>query len=109
MLGELFGSETSEKVLIYLIAQGEGYSKEIADAFRISNTQVLRTLTKLEEADVLVGVSVGRTRIYRLNPRWVLASELRNLLEKALKQIPLEQQEKIFMKRKAPRKKNKSL
>lgn len=52
MLGELFGSQTTEKVLLYLIAQDKAYSLEIAKAFGISNTQVLRTLNKLEQADI---------------------------------------------------------
>jgi hypothetical protein len=109
MLAELFGSQTTEKCLLYLVAQGEGYPLEIAKVFKISNTQVIRTLNKLEQADVLMGKEQGRARIYFLNPSWFLAKELKTLLEKALSNIPLDQQEKYFMKRQRPRKKRKSV
>ncbi|MGZ3744603.1 MAG: winged helix-turn-helix domain-containing protein [Pseudobdellovibrionaceae bacterium] len=109
MLAVLFGSNTTEKCLLFLAAQGEGYSLEISKAFEISNTQVIRTLTKLEEGDILVGKESGRTRIYSLNPQWFLAKELKALLNKALSNVPLDLQESYFMKRRSPRKKNKPL
>ena len=109
MLAELLGSQTSEKVLLYLVAQGRGYSSEIAKAFKISNTQVLRTIHKLEQADILVGQDHGRVRLYSFNPRWFLAPELESLLKKALLQIPLDKQEQYFSKRSRPRKKGKAL
>lgn len=109
MLSDLFGSQTTEKSLLLLAAYGETYAQEIAKTFEISKTQVARTLLKLEEADIIVGQERGRTRIYSLNKSWFLAKELNALLQKALSNIPLDQQEKYFMKRKRPRKKNKSL
>ena len=107
MLNELFGSETTTKSLIYLAAMGEGYSLEISSTFKISNTQVIRTLTKLEEADILVGQVKGRTRVYSFNTQWLLYKELKALLDKVIRNMPIEDQEKYFMRRKHPRKKNK--
>ncbi len=109
MLSELFNSSTTEKCLLFLAAQGEGYPLEISKAFDISNTQVIRTLNKLEEADILIGKESGRTRIYSLNSNWFLAKELKALLNKALSNVPLDLQESYFMKRRSPRKKNKPL
>lgn len=109
MLAELFGSKTTEKCLLLIAAIGESYALEIANTFGISKTQVARTLTKLEQSDILVGQDKGRTRIYSLNRSWVLSKELNGLLQKALSSIPLDQQEKYFMKRMKPRKKNKLL
>lgn len=109
MIQELFGSQTTEKCLLYLVAQGEGYPLEIATTFKISNTQVIRTLNKLEQADILVGREQGRARVYKLNASWFLSKELKALLNKALSNIPIDEQEKYFMKRMRPRKKNKSL
>lgn len=109
MLGELFGSQTTEKSLLFIAAIGESYALEIANTFKISKTQVTRTLIKLEQADILLGQEKGRTRIYSLNKSWFLAKELNALLQKALSNIPLDQQEIYFMKRMRPRKKNKSL
>ncbi len=107
MLSELFGSKTTEKCLLYLAAQENGYPTEIAKAFGISNTQVIRTLNKLEQADILMGAETGRTRVYLFNSKWFLAKELKVLLNKALLNIPIDQQENYFMKRKRPRKKDK--
>ena len=88
---------------VQITALGESYAREI------SNTQVARTLMKLEQADILVGQDKGRTRIYSLNKSWYLFRELKALLNKALSNIPLDEQEKYFMKRMRPRKKNKTL
>ncbi len=107
MLTELFGSKTTEMCLLYLTAQKEGYSSEISKAFRISNTQVNRTLDKLEAADILVGFYRGRTRVYRINDRWFLSRELNTLLQRALSQMPRDWQESVFSKRAKPRKKGK--
>lgn len=107
MLAELFGSKTAEKTLLYITAMGEGYSSEIAKTFQISNTQTLRTLERLESADILVAKTFGRARVYRLNDQWFFAEKLKSLLDKALLCIPLDQQELYFGKRKKPRKKNK--
>ncbi|MBX2986613.1 MAG: winged helix-turn-helix transcriptional regulator [Bdellovibrionaceae bacterium] len=107
MISELFGSQTTEKCLIYLSALGEGYPLEIAKTFQISNSQVNRTLNKLEQADILIGREMGRTRVYSLNQKWFLSKELKAMLDKVILNMPLEEQEKYFMKRKRPRKKNK--
>lgn len=107
MLAELFGSKTTEKCLILIAAIGESYALEIANTFEISKTQVIRTLMKLEQADILLGKNKGRTRIYILNKSWFLAKELNALLQKVILNMPLDQQEKHFMKRMRPRKKNK--
>jgi DNA-binding transcriptional ArsR family regulator len=109
MLAELFGSQTTEKCLLFISALGESYSLEIAKTFKISRTQVSRTLNKLEQAGILVGQEKGRTRIYRLSKSWFLSKELELLLQKALSNVPLDQQERYFMKRMRPRKKNKAL
>ena len=109
MLQELFGSQTTEKCLLYIAAMGETYSLQLAKTFEISNTQVARTLNKLEQSDILIGQEKGRTRVYSFNKSWFLYKELNALLQKAVSNMPLDQQEKIFMKRQRPRKKNKAL
>lgn len=109
MLNELFGSETTVKCLLYLAAMKDGYALEVSQSYGISNTQVTRTLDKLEKADILFGSQMGRTRVYTLNSRWFLYKELKALLDKVVLNMPLEDQEKYFMKRKRPRKKNKPI
>ena len=109
MIAELFGSNTAEKTLLYLSATGEGYSAEIARTFKISATQVQRTLERLENADIVVGNTIGRSRVYELNDKWFLADKLKELLYKALLFIPIDEQEMYFGKRKKPRKKSKRI
>ena len=109
MINELFGGETTEKCLIYLAAMEEGYPLEISKAFGSSNTQVIRTLTKLEQASIIIGKEVGRARIYSLNSRFFVAKELKALLDRVIVNMPLADQEKYFMRRKAPRKKGKAI
>lgn len=105
MIAELFGGNTAEKALLYITAMGEGYPAEIARAFNISDTQVQRTVSRLENADILVGVNTGRTRVYRLNEKWFLVNELKELLEKALLFIPIDEQKLYCSRRTKPRKK----
>lgn len=109
MLDELFGAKTTERILLYLTAMGEGYAAEISGAFCMSNTQTLRTVQRLEDADVIVGKVVGRARIYTLNQRWILAGELKSLLDKALIYMPIDEQQRYFGKRHKPRKKSKGI
>lgn len=109
MINELFGGETTAKCLVYLAAMDEGYPLEIAKAYGISNTQVIRTLNKLEQADVLIGREVGRSRVYSLNPRFFVANELKALLNRVVMSMPIEDQEKLFYRRKRPRKKGKAI
>jgi DNA-binding transcriptional ArsR family regulator len=109
MLNELFGGDTTVKCLVYMVAQGEGYPLEIANAYGISNTQVNRTLDKLEQAEVLIGREVGRTRVYSLNERFFVAKEIKALFDRVLANMSLEDQERFFMRRKSPRKKNKAV
>lgn len=109
MLEDLFGSSTAAKCLLFINADGESYPSEISKSFGISNTQVIRTLNRLEQADILVGRVIGRSRLYDLNKQWWLYRETRALLDKALRAMPLKDQERYFMKRRRPRKKLKAL
>lgn len=109
MIEEILGGNTAEKTLLYIAAMGQGYPAEIASACKISNTQVQRTVERLENADILVSQVIGRARVYTLNEKWFLADMLKNLLDKALLFIPIDEQELYFSKRQKPRKKNKKL
>lgn len=103
MLSELFGGETTYKCLVYLAAMGEGYPLEISRALSISNTQVIRTLNKLEQGDIVVGRDMGRTRLYSLNPNFFVANELKALLNRIIASKPVET-ESVGPKRRRARK-----
>jgi hypothetical protein len=70
---------------------------------------VQKQLDKLEAGGVLASTVVGRTRLYRFNPRYPLRAELRALLDKALTFYDLELQERLLLDRRRPRRRAKPL
>ena len=109
LLSGIFGSETAEKVLLYLKNYESGYPRGIATIFAIPVSQVQRQLERFEREGILVSRMIGRTREYLWNPRYFFLEELKALLEKALSNLPKEYQEKYFRSRMRPRRKGKPL
>jgi hypothetical protein len=109
MLESLLGSKNSEKVLIYLLALGEGYPREIARFFNTSLDPIQKQLDKLELGGILASTLKGRTRIYQFNPRYPFLKELKSILEKALSFYPPDEQERLLMNRRRPRRRGKAL
>ena len=109
MLIPLFGTENSERVLIFLLTRNEGYAREIAQFFSTNLYSVQRQLDKLEAGGVLVSRTAGRTRLYQFNPRYPFLTELKQLLEKAFSFYPADAREKLIMNRRRPRKRDKPL
>ena len=109
MLAPLLGSESSERVLIFLLARENGYAREISQFFDANLYAIQKQLNKLEAGSVLVSKTVGRTRLYQFNPRYPFLGELKNLLEKALSFYPEEVQEGLTMNRRRPRGRGKPL
>ena len=107
MLKALFGSKDKELVLQYLLSKNEGYASKIARFYGLKPSQITKQLEALEEGDILVGFQVGRSRLYKLNPRYYFLPELEALLKKAREVYPDEMKEKLLHTRVAPRKKNK--
>lgn len=109
MLEPLLGSVNRERVLIYILARGEAYAREVASYFDAALLGVQRQMEGLEAAGVLYSRQAGRTRLYGFNPRYAFLAELKALLEKALAFYPEEEKEKLLMARKRPRRKDKHL
>ncbi|MFC1879156.1 winged helix-turn-helix domain-containing protein [Chloroflexota bacterium] len=109
MLSPILGSESCERVLIFILARNQGYATEIAKFFGKSLYAIQKQLDKLEKGGVLVSHTAGRTRIYRYNPRYPFLNELRNLLKKALTFYPADMQEKLLMNRRRPRQRDKPI
>ena len=109
LLAGLFGTETAEKVLLYIQSYGAGYPRGIALTFDIAVSQVQRQLERFEREGVLASKLIGRTREYRWNPRYLFLDELQTLLEKALISLPDSYQEKYFRARLRPRRRGKPL
>ena len=100
---------SSERVLIFILARGEGYAREISRFFDTSLTPIQKQLDKLESGSVLVSRTAGRTRLYTLNPRYPFLKELRALLEKALSFYPDEVRDSLLLNRRRPRRRGKPL
>jgi len=109
MLEILFGSKNRERVLQFILANQEGYAKEIADFYGTSLDPIQKQLEKMESGGVLVSKNVGRTRLFMFNPRYAFLNELKALLEKARSFYPPEEIEKLTMQRKRPRRSGKPL
>ena len=107
MLKALFGYKDKELVLQYLLSKQEGYASKIARFYNLKPSQILKQLEALEDGDVLVGFQVGRTRLYKFNPRYYFYPELEALLKKSRDTYPDDLKEKLLFNRTAPRKKNK--
>jgi hypothetical protein len=109
LLEPILGSVSSERVLLFIFAKGEGYPREIA---RFNNTAldpIQKQLEKLEAGGILSSRLVGRTRLYSFNPRYPFLEELKNLLKKALSFYPSQEQEELIMDRRRPRRQGKPL
>ncbi len=103
----LFGSETAEKVLLFIENYEEGYAKKIADTFGVSVSQAQKQLLKFEREGILASRLQGRTRIYVWNPRFMFLKELRAILKKELAYLPEAVTREYFRARMRPRRSGK--
>ena len=77
-----FGSDTRTRALIALSLLEESYARELARLLGSPLSGVQAALQGLER-DGLVGArSAGRTRLYRLEPRYFAAKELKAYLDR---------------------------
>lgn len=109
MLEPLLGSKNAERVLIFILVREEGYAREIARFFGADPDSIQKQLVKYESGGVLAGRSLGRTRVYSLNPRYPFLKPLRALLEKALAFYCDEDRDRLLLNRRRPRRRGKPL
>jgi DNA-binding MarR family transcriptional regulator len=105
----IVGSEGAERVLLFLAARGTGYPTEIARTWSMDVSTVQNQLLRMEREGLLVSRTVGRTRLFEFNARYVFRDEVAALLEKALTMLPGEIQEQLTLQRKRPRRTGKPL
>lgn len=109
MFEALLGSQAAEKVLVFINARDGGYGREISEFSGTSLAPVQKQLAKFEQANILYSELKGRTRIYRLNPRYALYKELVQILNKMAECYPPEIREQLLMNRRRPRRAGKPL
>lgn len=109
MVEGLFGSISKERVLIYLIARGEGYPREVATFFDVPVTPIKNQMKQLEGSGILICRQVGRTLVYSIDPRCVYKNELEALLNRVLEFYPENLRVALLENRRRPRKLDKPL
>ncbi len=108
-LEPILGSTNAERVLVYILARGQGYTREIARFFETNPDSIQKQLAKFETGGVLISKQVGRTVLYQFNPRYAFLPELKDLIEKSLSFYPEEERERLKMGRSRPRRRGKPL
>lgn len=88
MLEFIFGNVSAEKALFYLRLNGQGYAKAMARRLGCALTPLQAQLKRMERGGIVVSRSLGRTRLYQINPAYYYATELAALLDRALEAMP---------------------
>jgi len=102
MLEPIVASASTERVLVFLHARGDGYAREMARFFGTSLRPIQRQLERLEAAGVLWSRLVGRTRLYAFNPRYPFLKELEALVDRAMEFYPESDRQALRMNRRRP-------
>jgi len=109
MLEPILGNGTIEKILFTLESYGEAYPKGLSRTFNIPVNGIQQQLARLENGGVVVSAMVGRTRLYKFDPRNPFLKELRALIKKAMEFLSEKEIQEYYSKRTRPRKKGKPL
>jgi DNA-binding transcriptional ArsR family regulator len=108
MISSPFGSRTRTETLLALVLMESSYPRELARLAGTAVNNVQSALRSLERDGLVVARSVGRTRLFQLNPRYFAATALRRLLEK-LAAADTDLQARVAALRRRPRRTSKRL
>ena len=75
-----FGSQSRTRVLLALQLLDESYARELSRVLEMPLSNVQKALRTLEIDGLVAARAVGRTRVFRLNPRYFAREALRTLL-----------------------------
>jgi hypothetical protein len=103
-----FGGKTRTRVLLALSLLGESYPRELARVLETSLWGVQQAIRRLELDGLLAGRSMGRTRVFRINPAYFAADELNRYLLR-LTEPEEELRDRVAALRKRPRRTGKKL
>ena len=79
-----FGGKTRTQVLLALRLLEESYARELSRLLEIPLNGVQQALSGLERDDLVAGRTAGRTKLYRINPRYFAHLELERYLSRLL-------------------------
>lgn len=111
MLEALFGNESIERVLFYLLQNETCYALQLKKQFASALSPMQQALLRLEKGGILVSTLVGKTRIFQFNPRYPFLGEIRSFLKHTYETLPEEIKKKYYESsaRKRPRRTGKPL
>jgi DNA-binding transcriptional ArsR family regulator len=103
-----FGSAARTAVLVALELLGESYARELARLSGNHLASVQAALRGLERDGLVAGRAAGRTRLFRLSPRYFALAELRGFLRRLSEAEP-EIVSRVEQLRRRPRRTGKPL
>lgn len=103
-----FGGATRTRVLLTLSLLGDSYPRELARVLGSSLSGVQKALQTLELDGMVAGRSVGRTRVFQLEPRYFARDALKQFLRR-LAEPELGLQRQVAALRRRPRRTGKPL
>jgi len=103
-----FGSATRTRVLLALSLLGESYPRELSRVVGAPLNGVQQALRGLERDGLVAGRSVGRTRVFQLDPRYFARDALKQFLRR-LAEPEVELQNEVAALRRRPRRTGKPL
>ena len=103
-----FGGRSRTLVLLALSLLEESFPRELSRVLEVPLFGVQQALRSLEIDGLVAGRSAGRTRLYRLDPRYFARTELLQYLRRAI-EPEKELVERITRLRKRPRRAGKPL
>jgi len=107
MIEDIFGNKNAERVLLHVFHYGEIHAAGVANDYGCSISPIQNQLERFEGAGILVSKLMGRSRVYRFNPKSPYLVPVKKIIEIAYESIPLPEREKIFGTRRRPRAKGK--
>jgi DNA-binding transcriptional ArsR family regulator len=103
-----FGGGTRTRVLLALSLLVESYPRELARVLDAPLSGVQRALQSLEVDGIAAGLSVGRTRVFQLDPRYFARDALKQFLRRLVEpEVGLQKQ--VAALRRRPRRTGKPL
>lgn len=75
-----FGGKTRTAVLLALRLLAESHPRELARLLETSLSGVQQALRRLEADGLVAGRTAGRSKLYRINPRYFAYREFQNYL-----------------------------
>ncbi len=97
MLDGLLGSQSVQKILLFLFVNGKCYGTQLQRQLNTSLTPVQKALLRLEKGGVVMSYYEGKTRLYQFDPGYPLLEELELLLKKAYTLLPAHEKKDFFV------------